>query len=293
MRFAQPTGSREAPKAGNLLHWRDFTQLTFTQLITVKTGQNIEAKRRLRLIHTADVHIGEDDRPAPRLAGLKAAVDATIMQAADVLLIVGDFFDNARVASEHIEAAYEQLARLSIPVLMTPGNHDCLLPPCIYERAHPSVAGAHVRLMDNAQGSHVVLRDLGLTVWARALVDHHPGHNPLEGYRPLEEENWQVALAHGHYVPASERADRSSPLLQAHIGLMGCDYLALGHWHRFLDVTTNRVPAFYPGSPSEAGGSYPSVNLVTLDPETGVSVERILLRIPEVELAPTSRPVAL
>jgi DNA repair exonuclease SbcCD nuclease subunit len=247
-------------------------------------------RRRLRLIHTADVHIGEDFRADLRLAGLRATVDACLEQGVDALLIAGDLFDNARISAQTVQAVLDELARLSVPVLITPGNHDALLSPSVYDGAHPSTAGSHVSFLEQPEGGYIVLEDLGLSVWARALVDHHPGHNPLEGYQPLEDGNWQVALAHGHYVPSSEKADRSSPLLQEHIGLMGCDYLALGHWHRFLDVSTNGVPAFYPGSPSEAGGSYPSVNLVTLDPEAGVSVERIRLEIAGV--APVGTPAS-
>lgn len=237
-------------------------------------------RRRLRLVHTADVHIGEESSLDRRLAGLTAAVDASIAGEADAFLIVGDFFDNARVSEQTIEAAFAQLARLSVPVLITPGNHDALLSPSIYDHADPREAGSHVHFLDNPDGGHLVLDELELTVWARALLDHHPGHNPLEGYRPLREENWQVVLAHGHFVPVTEKADRSSPVLQQHIDLLACDYLALGHWHRFLDVSTNGVAAFYPGSPSEAGGSYPSVNLVTLDPDRGARVERLPLEIP-------------
>jgi len=229
-------------------------------------------------VHTADVHIGDDNDPAWRLAGFEAVIDAVLATAADALLIAGDFFDSARVRETESDAALSQLARLNVPALLTPGNHDCLGPPSIYSRVRLADAGRHVRFLDDPDGGHAVLDDLGLTVWARALVDHHPGHNPLAGYESKTDGNWQVAMAHGHFVPASQPNDRSSPLLEAEIARLGCDYLALGHWHVFQQIAAaGGVPAYYPGSPSESAGSFPSVNLVTLDPETGVSVERIEL----------------
>jgi DNA repair exonuclease SbcCD nuclease subunit len=231
--------------------------------------------RSLRLVHTADVHIGDDLSPEERLAGLRAAVDVTLSLRADALLIAGDLFDSARVAARDLIAALEQLARLAVPVIVTNGNHDALLAPSVYERVRLSEAGPHVRFLDRPEGSHAVIEEIGLTVWARGMVDHHPGHNPLEGYSGLVEGHWQVAMAHGHYFPAREKPDRSSPVREEEIAALSCDYLALGHFHRFLDVSSNGTPAFYCGSPSEAGGSVASVNLVTLAPGVPVRVERI------------------
>jgi hypothetical protein len=110
------------------------------------------------------------------------------------------------------------------------------------------------------------------------MVEHHQGFNPLLGHSRPSSDVWHVALAHGHYVPTGAMIDRSSPLLQAEIGALDCDYLALGHWHRFLDVSENGTAAYYCGAPAEAGGSFPSVNLVTLDPNHPVQVTRIPLR---------------
>lgn len=235
---------------------------------------------KIRLLHTSDVHIGDDTnlgRPTRRLAGLTKVVDIAIREEADVLLIAGDFFDNSRVSSSHIEAAWYELARLSIPIALTPGNHDCLEAPSIYDRVRPPDTLHQLCFLNDPDGSHVVLPDLSLTIWARGLVQHHPEHFPLLGYQPHLEQNWQIGMAHGHYVPKGEIANGSSPLLEEQIADMKCDYLALGHWHDFADVSSNGTSAFYSGSPSESFSTFASVNLVTLDPATGVHVDRISL----------------
>ncbi len=231
----------------------------------------------MRLLHTSDVHIGDDYDPEKRLAGMTAVVDAALTYRADALLIVGDLFDSARVKPPQILDSLEQLARLSIPTVVTPGNHDCLDRTSIYQRVPFAEAGHHVHFLDDPEGSHLTLDELRVSIWSRALVDHHPGHRPLEGYRPANNGYWQIALAHGHYVPEGETSDRSSLIHEAEIAALTCDYLALGHWHRFLDCSANGIPAYYPGCPSEPGGSFASANLVVLDPETGARVERVPL----------------
>ena len=231
----------------------------------------------LRLIHTSDVHIGDDLDPSRRLLGLSRVIDAAIKHRVDVALIVGDLFDSARVKQPAIDATLEQLARLDIPTLVTSGNHDCLDADTIYERVAFADAGSHVSFIQDPEGRHVVLDDLKLSVWARGLVDHYPGHRPLDGYRKHMDGYWQVVMAHGHYVPPEDTSERSSLISGVEIAELGCDYLALGHWHRYLDVSHNGVAAFYCGSPSEAGGSFASANLVTLDPESGVRVQRVAL----------------
>ena len=44
----------------------------------------------------------------------------------DMLLIAGDLFDHNRVPDETIAFVQEQLRRLQRPVVILPGNHDCL-----------------------------------------------------------------------------------------------------------------------------------------------------------------------
>jgi DNA repair exonuclease SbcCD nuclease subunit len=234
----------------------------------------VDLRKTLRLLHTSDIHIGDEFARARRLAELTAVVDAAIAHHADALLIVGDFFDNTRVTSQDAEAALWQLARLTMPAIITNGNHDALENPSIYEHVSLADAGDHIHFIDDTEGKHIVLKDLHLTIWARAMMGHEPRHKPLKGYRKPAEGCWQVVLAHGYYFPPDEQPDRSSPILAQEIAWLGCDYLALGHWHHFVDVSADGVAAFYSGSPSTG-----AANLVILNPATGSRVERIPLAV--------------
>ena len=243
----------------------------------------VDWKETLRLLHTSDIHIGDEYAPARRLTELTALVDAAIAQRVDALLIVGDLFDSTRVKRQDVEAALSQLARLTVPTIITNGNHDALDNPSIYDRIHLGDAGEHIYFVDDTDGRQIVLDDLHLAIWARAMLGHEPCHRPLQGYRRHPDGYWQVVLAHGYYFPSGEPPDRSSPIQAQEIAALECDYLALGHWHHFLDVSVEGVTAFYSGSPAIG-----TANLVTLEPSAGSRVERIPLAIP----APSPCPPA-
>jgi hypothetical protein len=117
----------------------------------------------------------------------------------------------------------------------------------------------------------VVFGDLDLEVWGRPHRDYGD-MIPLETVRE-RRTRWQVALAHGHYDPVPDRSmrPRASWLIgDDEITATGADYLALGHWNRWIQVGTGPVPAYYSGSPDYAR----SVNLVRLQTAGGVLVER-------------------
>ncbi len=236
------------------------------------------SRRTLRLLHTSDVHIGEGHTSGERLSGLRSVVDVAQARSVDALLIVGDLFDESRVPEEQIDEAMAELARLEIPTIVTCGNHDALGSPSIHARVALSDAGEHIRFAAAPEGEHIVFEELELAVWSRGMVEHTPHNLPLDGYTPYPADLWRVILAHGHHVAdAKDDAHRSSRISVADIAALECDYLALGHWHRFFDASAGGVPAFYSGSPSESGGSFASVNHITLSAGRGARVERIAI----------------
>jgi exonuclease SbcD len=229
------------------------------------------------MLHTSDIHIAGDDAS---MGGLEAVVNTAIECQVDIVVIAGDLFDNARVGDDAVKRTLTELARLDTPVVVIPGNHDCIDKTSIYHRVDLSSAGDHVFFAGNPDGEELVFEDLSLVVWARGIENHEPANRPLAGYKPMDPAYWRVVVTHGHYVPSGAESNRSSPITQDEIGQLRCHYLALGHWHRFLDVSEGDVKAFYSGSPSEPGTTGASVNLVTLDPAAGVEVERRLIRPP-------------
>jgi hypothetical protein len=120
----------------------------------------------------------------------------------------------------------------------------------------------------------VVFADLSLEIWGRPHRDYGD-MIPFERLRP-RSTRWQIAVAHGHYVPVPDRTIRLRPswlIGDDELKAAGADYIALGHWNRAAKV--GAVAAYYSGSPEYAG----TVNVVRLTAGGEVAVTRAALDI--------------
>jgi DNA repair exonuclease SbcCD nuclease subunit len=238
------------------------------------------ARRRLTLLHTADIHL--DNRPKDATEPPKAhrafgaIIDHALDARVDLVLIVGDLFDHNRVADETVAFAQCQLRRLHCPVVILPGNHDCLHPNGIYRRHDFGAACGNVRVIIELDGQTIAFPDLGLVVWGRGMEAHEPGFRPLAHIpaRRAKPARWHVAMAHGFFYEDFEPPERSSPILAAEIRRTGWDYVALGHKHVMADHSQGGVAAWYPGTPLPDWSAAPPgyVLLVECCPERGVTV---------------------
>ena len=203
-------------------------------------------------------------------------IDIVQEHRADLFLIAGDLFDHNRVHVPTQNFVLEQLARLSIPVVLIPGNHDTLSERSIYHRFNPRDAGEHVHTLFEEDGAVLKLPDLHATIWGRAMVEHEPATKPMAGVPERFEDQWHIGMAHGYFTP-DDKLPRSSLISVDEIRESGFDYLALGHIHVYQDVSQGSTRAVYPGSPAAWLSTKPSVAFVQLHPERGVNAEPVLL----------------
>jgi DNA repair exonuclease SbcCD nuclease subunit len=200
----------------------------------------------------------------------------------DVLLVVGDLFDHGRVPEGLVKEAFDVLAELDVPTVLISGNHDIHDDASLYRRHGPVVDGAGVTFLDAVEGSTISLLDGQMTIWGRAMDDHHPGFRPLHGVpeRPARDA-WYVVLGHGHYVGAEspDASMRSSPITDDDIAATNADYVALGHWHTLTDVSSPDVPAWYAGSPMMSWSEGVAL-LIDLVPGEGARVEPLAVTPP-------------
>ena len=240
-------------------------------------------RRPLTIVHTSDVHLdsraaapdadGFRDRTERAFAGV---VDTAVAEAADLLLIAGDLFDNNRVDDSNIHFVYQQLARLDARqrVVVLPGNHDVHDERSVWNRFSFDAAGANVHGLMAHAGDCLTFPDLGVRVWGRAMREHAPENYPLGDTPDRHDDYWNVGMAHGQVV--EERVlHGASPITTDEIGASGFHYLALGHIHVFADHSVGPTTAYYCGSPvaHHAGANGGKVALVRLCPEAGVRVE--------------------
>jgi DNA repair exonuclease SbcCD nuclease subunit len=232
-------------------------------------SSNLEPAREIVLVHSSDLHLGLN-HSSDDLHALRSVLGAAGRTAADVLLLAGDVFDHNRVPLEFIDRAARLLGDAPLPVVILPGNHDCLTPNSVYRRgglAEP----ANVHVFGITIDEVAAFPILDLEIWGRPHLDHSD-YSPLRDPRPRSARR-TVATAHGHWVTGPHDHHRAWLIHDEEIAATGADYVALGHWDRALPVGDGSVPAYYSGSPDLAR----TVNVVRFTAVGDVEVTRVPL----------------
>jgi DNA repair exonuclease SbcCD nuclease subunit len=235
-------------------------------------------ERPVVLVHSSDLHI-DDGFVSGRyhgLEGLRYVLQAAESLKADAVLLAGDTFDNGRVSDTTTRRAGEMLDAAPLPVIVLPGNHDPAMPDGIFHRTGLRGAGAAM-VIGHTHEERILLGDLDLEIIGRphrSYSDMPPLPTPSE-----RQARWQIVIAHGHFVPPEDwtsEAHRSWKISEADLNTVTADYVALGHWDRPVAVGNGNVRAYYSGAPDLAR----TVNVIRLDREEGISVERQPLQMP-------------
>jgi DNA repair exonuclease SbcCD nuclease subunit len=235
--------------------------------------------RDIVVVHSSDLHL--DHEYTARLhggdgtAGLAGVLRAAHGAGADVLVLAGDTFDCHRLPADLLDRAAAVISAAALPVVVLPGNHDPAVPDAVYHhRTLAAVENLHV--LGVTHGDAIAFPDLGLEIWGRPHRDY-ADMIPLETPRP-RTSRWQIAVAHGHYMPVPDRSIRLRPswlIGDAELAATAADYVALGHWNRAAKVGNGGIAAYYSGSPEYAG----TVNVVRLGAGGEVAVTRAHLDI--------------
>lgn len=225
-----------------------------------------------RILHTSDFHLDVfGDRACECL---EAVVDLAIGSKVDLVVIAGDLFDHNRVEDNLVSFVVRQLQRLTMPAIVLPGNHDCLIPGSVFDRVELWSDCANVRIIRAQEGEILDLPVLRVSVWGKSNSSYEDDVRPLAGIpQPPGDGRWHIAMAHGYCVSSMPPFFYSYLITEEEIASSGWDYIALGHIAVFRCVCTEPVKAYYCGSPSVCG----TVNLVDLSEETGVQVRRCSL----------------
>jgi exonuclease SbcD len=238
----------------------------------------------LRIAHCSDVHLDGDGMASDfTRRAFASALAAMYAHAPDLLMIAGDLFDTNDASAETIAWAMAALGGLPFPVVMIPGNHDCMEEGAIFRR-HDFNEIANVDLLTAADGELVRVDVLGIAVWGKGMVRHGVEYQPLGGCPPRPSDcQWYLGLGHGLFVPPGEQTHRASPIHLHEIEASPFDYLALGHHHAAMELVSDGVSAAYSGSPTDtigrgatyviadlAAGRAPCVNVHNVHKVTGL-----------------------
>jgi DNA repair exonuclease SbcCD nuclease subunit len=225
----------------------------------------------LRIIHTADVHLGarHDDlgeqasaQRERQFAAFVAAVDLAIAEKVDLFLIAGDLFDSnvqPRRSVERVASELKRLAAAKIRTVIIPGTHDTYDRASIYRANDLKALAGSTRdddwvtiLTPGTPSIHIPAVDA--VVHGPVFATKKAPNSPL---RDLAAEvttargnaNWQIGMVHGS-VAIPGKTDRDDVVFTTEeIRASGLDYLALGHWHSAQQSRAGSVSYAYSGAP--------------------------------------------
>lgn len=255
----------------------------------------------IRLLHTADVHLGArhadlgEQAAAQRerqFAAFRRSVDLAIEERVDLFLVAGDLFDSntqPRRSVERVAAELHRLVQATIRSVIIPGTHDVYDRSSIY-RAYDlaalagAPAGGDMVVVLTPDRPDVVLPALDAVVYGRVFDTKRAPRSPLAGFDVHGETRatWRIGMIHGALsIPG--RTDGDDVVFEAgEIAASGLDYLALGHWHSMLSARAGGVPYAYSGAPEPVAVDQDragNVLLVTLDLVDGARTATVQERI--------------
>jgi len=221
----------------------------------------------LRLLHTADVHLGArhadlGDQAATQrerqFAAFAATIELALAEKVDLVLIAGDLFDSNVQPRRSVERAAAQLKRLvdaRIRIVIAPGTHDVYDRASIY-RAYDLAAlsgavGSDLVTVLDPEHPEVHLKALDVIVHGRCFATKRAPSSPLAGVDVSKDDRaaWHVGLLHAALAIEGKTDGDDVVITTEQIAASHLDYLALGHWHSTTKGKAGKTQYAYSGAP--------------------------------------------
>jgi len=233
---------------------------------------------KLRLLHTADLHLGApctwlgdlaSTRQKDFLRTFRRITECCIEHQVDLFLVAGDLFDRPSPDPSLVLSVQQECSRLlehGITTVLLPGTHD-------------SVWGRSSLYRTDDFPDSIILDHSFSDGPVRHLVNGIPvhlygsafrGEKPEELYpfmRRRDAEGFHLGMVHGSLkkAPQWECRDKDIPFTLEDLNSWGLDYVALGHYHSYQVMEQGgEVLACYPGSPEGKNFTDPGERFVAL-----------------------------
>ena len=262
-----------------------------------RSDRGRQPHRMLRLLHTADVHLGArhadlgDAAAAQRerqFAAFVASVDLALAEKVDLFLVAGDLFDSnvqPRRSVERVAARARPPGPGAGPLGPRPGHPRRLRPRIGLPRLRPRgdggvEGGRRARDRPDAGSSvgpprHARCRRPRARVRDQARAAQ-PAARPRRRRRHRTRPGGSAFSTPPSRSPAWTEHD-DVVITQDEIAASGLDYLALGHWHGAQVAKARGVTYAYAGAPEPVAldqDKAGKVLLVTLDAKGGTKAGR-------------------
>lgn len=209
----------------------------------------------MKILHAADLHLDTafTGRDGDALSYLKRALlsvpqkiaELCAAQDCDMLLLCGDIFDG-EATPESLHAIKTALESVSVPVFISPGNHDFCSPESPYfTESWPE----NVHIFTKPVMESIALPALDCRIYG-AGYQNMDCPALLENFRAEGSQTYHIAVLHGDPV---QHNSPYCPITQAQVAVSGLHYLALGHIHKAGSFTAGTTLCAWPGCPMGRG----------------------------------------
>ncbi len=188
---------------------------------------------------------------------LQRAVELAKEQNVEVILIVGDLWEEELLAPDTVPFVIDVLSSANVPVVIAPGNHDYYSIGSHY--GEEFVASRfdkwppNIYIFRNYEWKHISIPELsgvifsGLACGPKGVIHERLLKDPLD----VPEADIRICLLHGSRdtnIPPGK--DITLPFNDAELLAQPFDYVALGHYHSSSVITDSNgnIRAAYSGS---------------------------------------------
>ncbi len=240
-------------------------------------------KNQIQIVHCADIHLDAPlrsniiNRQTLR-DNFEAICKYADEQQVDLLLVCGDLVENDFVSNETAVFLEELIKKYSrIHFVFCSGNHDCYVQGSVYDRLNFK----NVTLFLKEEIESVEIPELNTVIYGFGAVNPHSSQRFLKNFKVKDSEKINIILFHGDVIEEGGSSEYY-PLTKKDIENIGCDYIALGHIHKFSGI--NRVgKSYYAYSGTSQGKGFDEIG------EKGVISGTISKESNKLELIPVSK----
>lgn len=246
----------------------------------------------LKILHTADVHLGLSFRNHPearetlanaRYETLQTIVDRANELEANILVIAGDLFEKTGVKTSEIMRAIGSINQFEGNVaLILPGNHDYISADSQLWNRMKQEAKDNVIILDKKEPLYLSDYDLDVVVYPGPCHSKHSEENTIGWVKELKKDDKfiHIGIAHGSMEGVSPDFDKKYyPMTMNELRDSGVNIWLTGHTHiTWPDKPGSRDIVFNPGTPEPDGFDCPhegKVYLHTLDEQKKINTEII------------------
>lgn len=248
------------------------------------------ARDRIRFLHCADIHLdapfgGRSCREYAEMRRedvwktFESAIGLAEEEQVDFILICGDLYEHDYTSKHTIQKLGSLLGRLSVPVVILPGNHD----PYVANSWYKAWRWPGNVVILNPERPSVMFESLDTFIHGVGFSAFRQDTPDLSSVPGPDGDHFNIFMLHGTLDMHFSRSP-FNPVSTADLAGLGYDYYALGHFHnRKTDFSLSN--AANPGSPEPFGFDETGDHGVLLVNLERVGSGRKALDIREIDLA--------